>query len=102
MNNPTNTQNDTPAGRSPALGLAPCSAARHDALTELQLRVERLMEIVEGVRYQRWVGDLGGRLKDTPEWCALYVARCALTRLAEEEWKALPEAEKYARVQRNF
>lgn len=81
--------------------VALCSAARHDALTELQLRVEHLMEIVEGVRNERWAAD-GRRLKDTPEWCALYVARCALQRLAEEEWKALPQAEKNARVQRNF
>jgi hypothetical protein len=88
-------------GQRRAFAVAPGSAARHDALTELQLRVEHLMEIVEGVRNERWAAD-GRRLKDTPEWCALYVARCALQRLAEEEWKALPQAEKYARVQRNF
>jgi len=32
-----------------------------------------LMEIVEGVRGERWSAN-GRRLVDTPEWCALYVA----------------------------
>ena len=32
-----------------------------------------LMEIVEGVRGERWAAN-GRRLVDTPEWCALYVA----------------------------
>ena len=35
--------------------------------------VEQLIEIVEGVRNERWAAN-GVRLKDTPEWCALYVA----------------------------
>lgn len=41
---------------------------------ELIPEASKLIEIVEGVRSQRWVGDVGGRLKDTHEWCAFYVA----------------------------
>lgn len=35
--------------------------------------VTELIEIVEGVRNERWSSN-GVRLKDTPEWCNLYVA----------------------------
>lgn len=35
---------------------------------------EKLMEIVEGVRIERWTGDRGQRLTDTIEWCAFYNA----------------------------
>lgn len=35
--------------------------------------VQNLIEIVEGVRSQRWEVN-GTRLKDTPEWCKLYTA----------------------------
>ena len=35
--------------------------------------VTELIEIVEGVRNERWEAS-GVRLKDTPEWCKLYVA----------------------------
>ena len=55
------------------------------ALRELHGATEELMQIVEGVRSQRWVGDLGGRLKDTPEWCRFYVARCAVNRAQENQ-----------------
>ena len=34
---------------------------------------KNLVEIVEGVRCVRWNNN-GFRLKDTPEWCAFYVA----------------------------
>lgn len=39
----------------------------------LESEVAALMEIVEGVRGERWSAN-GRRLVDTPEWCALYVA----------------------------
>lgn len=45
------------------------------SLRELHCAVESLMEIVEGVRNERWAVN-GRRLKDTTEWCRLYVARC--------------------------
>lgn len=35
--------------------------------------VTELIEIVEGVRSERWSAN-GVRLKDTSEWCKLYVA----------------------------
>ena len=34
---------------------------------------ESLVEIVEGVRGERWEWKGKVRLKDTPEWCAFYV-----------------------------
>ncbi len=46
---------------------------------ELMAALEDLMQIVEGVRNERWAAD-GRRLKDTPEWCRLYVLRCAILR----------------------
>jgi hypothetical protein len=36
--------------------------------------ISDLMEIVEGVRNERWQDERGRRLKDTREWCAFYVA----------------------------
>jgi hypothetical protein len=48
-------------------------------LRELHVAVEDLMQIVEGVRGERWSAN-GRRLVDTPEWCRLYVARCAINR----------------------
>ena len=42
-------------------------------LVELADSIERLLEIVEGVRGERWQSN-GRRLVDTPEWCAFYVA----------------------------
>jgi hypothetical protein len=39
------------------------------------------MEIVEGVRGERWTVN-GRRLVDTPEWCDLYVAWCNLRNCA--------------------
>jgi hypothetical protein len=50
---------------------------------ELMAALEDLMQIVEGVRSERWAAD-GRRLKDTPEWCRLYVLRCAILRGAPE------------------
>ena len=41
--------------------------------TDLLTAVNNLVEIVEGVRNVRWAYDQW-RLKDTPEWCALYSA----------------------------
>jgi hypothetical protein len=45
----------------------------------LILAMDKLMEIVEGLRYRRWSDD-GQRLTDTPEWCELYCAWCELKR----------------------
>jgi hypothetical protein len=45
-------------------------ADEHDKLVAA---VNNLVEIVEGVRNVRWAYDQW-RLKDTPEWCALYTA----------------------------
>lgn len=39
--------------------------------------IEDLVQIVEGVRNERWAVD-GRRLSDTPEWCRLYSLRSAL------------------------
>ena len=49
------------------------------AAPDMLAAIESLMEIVEGVRNERWASD-GRRLKDTPEWCRLYTLRCALLR----------------------
>ena len=46
----------------------------------LLLAMDRLMEIVEGVKLQRWHAN-GRRLVDTPEWCEVYVAWCAINRM---------------------
>jgi hypothetical protein len=47
---------------------------KSDAETDAVLAaVNNLVEIVEGVRSVRWAHDQL-RLKDTPEWCALYSA----------------------------
>lgn len=40
---------------------------------ELVSTIDALMEIVEGVRGERWAAN-GMRLVDTREWCAFYVA----------------------------
>ena len=39
----------------------------------MRAEIENLMDIVEGVRGERWVAN-GRRLVDTPEWCAFYTA----------------------------
>lgn len=57
--------------------------SKDQKLRELHAAVEDLMQIVEGVRSERWVGERGQRLKDTPEWARLYVARCAVNREAD-------------------
>lgn len=44
-------------------------------LREIEAGSTAMKEIVEGARNERWAAD-GRRLKDTPEWCALY---CALS-----------------------
>jgi hypothetical protein len=44
-----------------------------EEIESLLAAVNNLVEIVEGVRNVRWNYD-GFRLKDTPEWCALYSA----------------------------
>lgn len=44
-------------------------------LRRLQKRVAALVEIVEGASSVRW-DYCGERLKDTKEWCAVYVAHC--------------------------
>lgn len=44
-----------------------------DELRRLKESAQKLNEIVEGVRAERWAAD-GRRLKDTPEWCGFYVA----------------------------
>lgn len=44
---------------------------------KLESAVDKLMEIVEGNRYLEWEAFPHGkhvRLKDRPEWCALYLA----------------------------
>lgn len=42
---------------------------------EIATEIANLIEIVEGVRSVRWENvETGFRLKDTPEWCAFYVA----------------------------
>jgi hypothetical protein len=46
---------------------------------KLLTAAKKLNEIVEGTRNERWAAD-GKRLKDTPEWCAFYVALNACTR----------------------
>lgn len=46
---------------------------RADEHDKLVAAVNNLVEIVEGVRNVRWAYDQW-RLKDTPEWCALYSA----------------------------
>jgi len=46
---------------------------RADEHEKLVVAVNNLVEIVEGVRNVRWSYDQW-RLKDTPEWCALYSA----------------------------
>ena len=46
---------------------------RSDEHDKLLAAVNNLVEIVEGVRNVRWSYDQW-RLKDTPEWCALYTA----------------------------
>lgn len=76
-------KNDTEKSNAPALAVDEGSPSLDSALRELHGATEALMEIVEGVRSQRWVGDFGGRLKDTPEWCRFYVARCAVNRAAD-------------------
>lgn len=52
------------------------------ALYALERATAALNELVEGVRSVRWQSPHGGRLKDAPEWCALYCALAALTREA--------------------
>ena len=46
---------------------------RADEVEAVMVAVNNLVEIVEGVRNVRWEYDQW-RLKDTPEWCALYSA----------------------------
>ena len=68
-----------------AAELADESAKRADvdaATKDLLAATNDLMEIVEGIRCVRWQHE-GGRLKDTPEWCRLYVAWSNLNRMAE-------------------
>jgi hypothetical protein len=65
------TETVTGAGLAGVAG----SASYDKSLRELHCAVESLMEIVEGVRNERWAVN-GRRLKDTPEWCRLYVCRC--------------------------
>jgi len=50
-------------------------AVRSSVAAEKQLRstIDALMDIVEGVRGERWAAN-GMRLVDTKEWCAFYVA----------------------------
>lgn len=43
-------------------------------LDQLVETAKQLREIVEGVRNERWSAPGAGRLKDTKEWCAFYVA----------------------------
>lgn len=43
------------------------------SLRKLENAARDLNQIVEGVKNERWASD-GRRLKDTPEWCAFYVA----------------------------
>jgi len=62
---------DAPRYPKPPLPPAPGAAER------LRLAVDKLMQIVEGTRYRRWSAD-GKRLTDTPEWCELYCAWCAI------------------------
>jgi len=48
---------------------------------------EQLVQIVEGVRSQRWARESGLRLKGTPEWCEFYCTVetiMALQRLAND------------------
>lgn len=51
-------------------------ASSHDAA--VRAAAEALVKIVEGIdgamRHGTWRDELGMRLKDTPEWVALYVA----------------------------
>lgn len=56
--------------------------AELDALYALENAVATLNEIVEGVRSVLWQAPHGGRLKDAPEWCALYCALASLKRTA--------------------
>ena len=67
-----------------------CSASLDTLLRELHGAVEGMMEIVEGCRGERWTAN-GRRLVDTPEWCRLYVARCAVNRYEQnaggETWR---------------
>ncbi len=60
------------------------------SLRELHCAVESLMEIVEGVRNERWAVN-GRRLKDTTEWCRLYVARCRCNDILRGEPNTIAE-----------
>jgi hypothetical protein len=57
----------------------PADRALIAAAPELLSAVDDLVQIVEGVRSERWACE-GRRLKDTPEWCILYSIRAALMR----------------------
>lgn len=69
--------NQKDATRAAGSSAPACSASIDTLLRELHGAVEGMMEIVEGCRGERWTAN-GRRLVDTPEWCRLYVARCAV------------------------
>jgi hypothetical protein len=60
-----------------------------DMTSEFLAAADALVEIVDGARADRWRKDHGGRLTDTPEWCAFYVLWCEIQRAVEaQEGKA--------------
>ena len=59
-----------------------CRLVPAEEVVKLNTEIKLLMEIVEGVRCERWNSN-GRRLKDTPEWCAFYVAYSRANRIAE-------------------
>lgn len=54
-----------------AMKQPPPPRTKHDRVLEASLK---LIEIVEGVRNDRWCSPGGKRLKDTPEWVEFYLA----------------------------
>lgn len=48
-----------------------------------------LIEIVEGVSCSRWANEKNQRLKDTKEWCRLYVVVKDIEKIAERVAKDL-------------
>lgn len=55
-----------------------------DRSERLLRSIDKFMEIIEGPRARRWVAR-GYRLTDTPEWCEVYCAWCALQRHFTEQ-----------------
>lgn len=68
----------------PTIGMALPGAVNMEKLPDLLTALGKLVNIVEGTREKRWV-NAGRRLKDTPEWAALYSAVAAMNRPNEKK-----------------